>query len=209
MRKVFMMVSLIALTVNLVEGREKEVLSQQAGEEAVYTDGIKVNLTQEDIQEALTLGAQNRGSKDSGAKYYFGTREGYEEYGYLTTKFSSLVGLGWGSAKEHKKPDRFLIDYLSRFIVFGIEVVTYGDEIDFAKNYHIVLKQGGMVIRPEIPFWEQMGEKTPCFPESPSYKALVTGLFPYSEIDPKAKTTIILIKDRGESTFEVDFSRYK
>jgi hypothetical protein len=39
--------------------------------------------------------------------------------------------------------------------------------------------------------------------------AVIEARFIYSDIDPKAKTTVILIKDQRESRFEVDFSMYK
>jgi len=33
--------------------------------------------------------------------------------------------------------------------------------------------------------------------------------FPYSTLDPNARTTIVVIKDFGEEKYEVDFSRIK
>jgi hypothetical protein len=44
---------------------------------------------------------------------------------------------------------------------------------------------------------------------NPFSLAVIEARFLYSDIDPKAKTTVILIRDQRESRFGVDFSMYK
>jgi len=195
---VFLLVSL-----NGCAKREEE-------EEVVYSGGIKVNLTEEEIQEAINWGAEKKDSEHIFLSYSFGGR-GYppQEDGMIHTKFFGLAYLGYRLARKHKSPEKAEIEAIlhSYEEYFGIDISTYGDEIDFAKDYYIVLRQGIKII--EAVSTDRWADTTDYFPESPSYKATVTSIFPYSEIDPKGKTTIILVKDREESRFEVDFSRYK
>jgi len=205
-----MVVSLVALTVNLIQGREKRALAQEEEEEAVYSGGIKVNLTEEEVQEAINWGAENKDSFEVLIRpYVFGVLEAYEESGYIGTKFYYLAFLGYLSARKYKSPERAEVQTVLSAKVLPISISTYGDKIDFAKDYHMVLKQGEKVIQPVKVKAPELAEMTARFPESPLFRATMSADFPYSEVDPKGKATIILIKDWGESEFEVDFSRYK
>ena len=210
MRRFLIMVSLIALAVNLIQAREKKVLAQEEEEEVVYSGGIKVDLTEEEVQEAINWGAENKDSPEVLIRAYaFGNPRAYEESGHISTKFSLLAFLGCHSARRYKRPERADIEAVLGEKTLGVGIFTYGDKIDFAKDYHMVLKQGEKVIQPVSVKAPGLAEMTAHWPESPSYRATVRAEFSYSEIDLKAKAIVILVKDRGESSFEVDFSRYK
>lgn len=198
-----------------------------------YTGGIKINLTEEGIKEAIDWGAKDKNSygKNVSEAYRFGKplsnwigewvnfREAtgkkidnwseYKESGSIYTKFFSLATLGGSLAREGKSPERADIEKILNMRTMMVYIHTYGDKGQFAKNYRIVLKQGEKLIQPVEVKADGLACKTAFFPKSPSFSACVEARFLYSEIDPKAKTTIILVKDQGESRFEVDFSRYK
>ena len=176
----------------------------------MYTEGIKSDLTEEDIKEAINWGPKITKCPESFLRLYrFGSVRAYKEWGDIGTNFSSLAWLGWEEAQSHRSLKRTEIDKIAHSEDFTISITTYGHRPDFAENYRIVLKQGEKVIQPKyiVPTYE--ANPTSAFPEPPSYKAMVTAFFSYSEIDPKAKTTIVLTKDERESRFRVDFSRYK
>lgn len=178
--------------------------------EAVYTGGIKVNLTEEEVQEAINWGAENKDSPVVFRRpYNFGSPNAFEESGRISTKFYSLADCGYGTARKYKSPEKWMIDIILGYRTLTIYIFTYGDRLDFAKNYHMVIKQGEKIIQPVSVKAPELAKMTARWPHSPSYKAIVSGLFAYSEINPKGKAVIILIKGRGESKFEVDFSRYK
>ena len=178
--------------------------------EAVYTGGIKANLTAEEAKEAIKWGAKNKDSyKVIARTYKFGNPKLYNEFGLISTRFYLLADHGYRTVREGKSPERSEIYRILTERTFRIYIFTYGDTLDFADSYHVVLKQGEKIIQPVNVMAGWWVDKTPRFPKSPSYKATVLGMFPYSEIDPKGKATIILIKDPGESRFEVDFSHYK
>ncbi|MFQ5867969.1 MAG: hypothetical protein ACE5IT_08285 [bacterium] len=190
--------------------RQMRQLSWEEKGLAMYTNGIKVNLTEEEVKEAIDWGAENKDSPENIRSLYgFGELKGHKEYGYVATKFYTLAFLGCRSARRYKSPGRDEIEEILSSKEFWIRICTYGDKIDFAENYRIVLKRGKKVIKPGTRGSPRWTKTTAVFPSSPSYQATVTAFFPYSAIDPKAKTKIILIKDKGESSFEVNFSQYK
>jgi len=210
MRRFLIMVCLIALALTLTQVREKKVLAQEKEEETVYSGGIKVDLTEEEVQEATNWGRKNKDLPGMLLSFHqFGSSGPYEERGTITTKFSILAIFGSECAKSKTEVDRALIETILNYKLLGVTIHTLGDKIDFAKGYHIVLKQGEKVIQPVSVADISQANTTLYFPQSPSYVAEIGALFPQSAVDPKAKTTVILIKDRGESRFEVDFSMYK
>ncbi|MFQ5868104.1 MAG: hypothetical protein ACE5IT_08985 [bacterium] len=176
----------------------------------MYTEGIKVGLTEEDIKEAVDLGAKIKDTaKGFLPSYGFGSMKAYKEYGNIITKFCSLVLLSLKLGKGYKNLEEAKIEEINRLEHFTITILTYGDEVDFAKNYRIVLRQEEKVIKPVYIKTHYQALASSSFPQSPSFGAVVIAHFLYSEVDPKARTTIILVKDKEESSFEVDFSRYK
>jgi len=176
----------------------------------MYTDGIKVDLTEEEIKEAIDWGAKNKDSFWKVIKpYLFGKWGISEEFGVILTKSFYLASLGARSARNYKSPEESDIGVVLIDDTLHVMINTYGNEPEFYKGYQIVLKQGERVIHPvKIESRKQAGP-TVGFLNTPYYRGDVTGLFRYSEIDFRAKTTIILVKDEGESRFEVDFSEYK
>jgi len=220
MKKFLTIVFLISLFIAFVQISEKRIFAQEEEEKVIYDGGIKINLTAEETWEAIYWGAKN---KDSYSNIYLPYKFGgdwtaYEEKGTIGTKFFLLAFIGYKSAKEHKTPEKVSIEAILSEESLRITIETYGDKPDFAKDYRVVLRQHGKVIKPWFVYKPDWAGITNLLPESPPYKALVQAFFFYpgrvgwgqeSIIDPKAKTIIILIKDRDESRFEVDFSRCK
>ena len=176
-------------------------------------EGIKVDLTEKEVREAIERGTKMKEDpSDSLQLYHFGSVEPYEDHGHIHTKFFDLVVLGYTSAHTdmgYKNLETQDIVTIVRMEHLGISIVTYGDKKGFAKNYRIMLKQGNKLIQPDIFEGDMEIETLADSQESPSFEAMLLAYFPYSEIDLKAKTTIILIKDEGESRFEVDFFMWK
>lgn len=197
----------------LVQEREKKVLIQEEEKEAIYSDGIKVKLTKEEIQEAIDWGAENKDSPENiDSAYRFGEWESYKECGYISTKFYRLARFSCQSARSmYKSLTKSDIKGELACNSLTIVIYTYGDKIDFAQHYYMVLKQGDKIIQPKPGdvIADDWADMTARWPKSPSYRARVMAFFRYSKINPKAKTTIILDQGWGESKFEVDFSRYK
>lgn len=186
------------------------------------SEGIEVSLTEKEVQEAINWEAGNKDSLKNifdniNSPYLFGEIAGPSAYGYIHTKFSSLVFLSQDSARRYESLKKSDIEEILNAKTLSIAIIDYGEGLDFAKNYLMVLKQGEKIIHPahvdrrtETSIFSTISKIIGTY-EGPPFKTTVSADFPYSEFDPNAKTTIILIRDRGrkESRFEVDFSRYK
>ena len=173
----------------------------------MYSDGVKVDLTEEDIKEAIDWGRENKDNLENIFRHYsFGELAIYQEGGAVLTKTYALASLSCILAREYKSPDRAEIAEIVNRDTLGIAVTTYGSKADFLKGSRIFLKQGKKIIHPVKTEIEKQVESTE---DLSVYRGHLTGYFLYSDIDPKAKTKIILVKPGGESRFKVDFSRYK
>ena len=176
----------------------------------MYSDGIKVDLTEEDIKEAIHWGS---GNKDSSGNifqpYIFGKPGSYEQGGIILTKTFSLALESCISAGVYKEISKAHIQKILRNKFLPILINTWGSKKDFLRGSRILLQQGQKIVQPEHPTTFKHADPVAGFLSAPYYRWVIGGLFPYSEIDPKAKTIVILIGGRGESRFEVDFSRYK
>uniref|UniRef100_A0A7C2GWJ6 Uncharacterized protein n=1 Tax=Dictyoglomus thermophilum TaxID=14 RepID=A0A7C2GWJ6_DICTH len=91
-----------------------------------------------------------------------------------------------------------------------IAAQIYGDRIDFAKDYHCVIKIGEKIVQPieNESLKKDVAELTDKWPYSPAYKATNLYVFPTSEILRDAKVEIILIGDE-EYIFKADLSKLK
>jgi hypothetical protein len=173
-------------------------------------DGIKVNLTEGDIKEAINWGVKNKDSFwDVLKSYMFGKWGFSEEYGVVFTKTFYLACIGAMAARKYKSPDEVDIGAVLLDDNLHIMINTYGSKANFHKDYHIILKQDERVIHSTKTESKKEADPTIGFLSIPYYRSSVTGFFHYSEIDLRIKTRIILCKGQTQSGFEVDFSRYK
>lgn len=176
----------------------------------MYTDGIRVDLNQEEVKEALDWGVKNKFSTENIiAAYHFGSEEAHEEHGVIFTKFHALAVVAAESAREYRSPDASKIDEVLHRETFGIAIFTYGDWLGFAAGYHMVIKQGEKIIHPIEVEAAEGAMIEPRALGTPLVETPVTAEFRYSDVALKGKTTIVLIKDKGEISFDVDFSNYK
>lgn len=176
----------------------------------MYTDGIKLQLSHDEVNEALGAGASSPLSgRDFLDSYRFGSPDDFDEHGYIHTKFSRLTTLSRQAVRKYQEINQADIDEILQSSTLGVSIATYRGAPGLGKDSHIVLNQGDKIIQPiktellseyqmfdpglKVHFWE----------------TVLLGHFAYADIDPKAKTTIIFILPTGEDTYEVDFSRYK
>ena len=89
-----------------------------------------------------------------------------------------------------------------------VNVVLYGDRVNFAADSYIVLEQAGRTVKPSTVRFDARGDRTTAWPQQPAYRAKVIAQFAYAELDPRAKTTLTVFPSRGgQVSFELDFSR--
>lgn len=163
--------------------------------------GIELDPVKEQIEDTIKLGESNPGKKifETGfiKQAIFGN---WPKYGGGMVK-TKLVDLAVMSAMMRKARKNLSEKDALSMMKSDVLVINYrgGDDV-----FKIKLQQGGAVIEPANMRRPDLRGKDPR-----EHAAFFIATFPYSTLDPNAKTTIIVIKDFGEEKYQVDFSRIK
>jgi len=183
-----------------------------------YTGGIKVNLTEEDIKEAIEWGKENKNSSIIERTHTFGDHlyMEWEDGGRLLTKYLALALLSADLAKQGKSPSKTQIEEIANSDTFIVEFTIRLRVPIIFEDSTVLLKQGRKTIHPvktevlkeakAVPDMAMFGEQE----KMTIYDGCIAAYFPYSEIDPKAITRVAFTMKGGwVSLFKVDFSTYK
>jgi hypothetical protein len=175
-------------------------------------EGIEVNLSEKDIQEAIELGFQQKSNitKHLKKQYVFKEASPTETHGIVRTKWSKLALISGSYATDGKKITQDQAKVLTAYTYFQIDIETHGDKQKFYNNYKVYLIQKGKLIEPEqtkkldITHLYKMKYKGYS-----SYCVMITAYFSYEEIYPKEIAEIVLIKDTTREVFKVNLADYK
>jgi hypothetical protein len=176
--------------------------------------GTVINLSENDVADAVTLG------KEQGTKvikylkqhYRFGKEGTFEVQGIIRTKWSKLAmlaGLLIATDKELTETDK---ERILENTNLQIDIYTFGDTIEFAKEYKSHLVQNDTIVHPEkvsanhVTYLPGRRAVASGFPK---YRATVRSYFSYEGINPNNKARIVLVKDKEEVVFEINFANYR
>jgi hypothetical protein len=173
-----------------------------------------VDLSEKDIEDAKKVGKERSSTIVDYLKqcYRFGKEDVFEENGIIRTKWSKLVmfaGLLSAKDKQLTEKDKEMIMTETNL---QITIYTFGNKIDFAKDYKAHLAQKGKIIEPEkisashTTYYPMRRVVSSGFPE---YRATVRSFFPYDKISLNEKAEIVLVKNKKKVVFEVNFADYK
>jgi len=182
------------------------LFSHPAG--AVWT-----KLTEEQTNLAIAYGKTNKE-----ADYLTFFKEWRVDLGYgkgaarVITPFSKVAFEAKNSPFEHVKltPDDInkLLEELKDRLAFGVSL--YGDELDFAKDCHAVLKHKGQTIRPVEERHAEVAESSKSWPQSPAYRAICYYYFDLHRIDLNSTVTLEVSIPKGKPVeFTFDLSKIK
>ena len=182
------------------------LFSHPAG--AVWT-----RLTEEQTNLAIAYGKTNKE-----ADYLTFFKEWRVDLGYgkgaarSFTPFSKVAFEAKNSPFEHVKltPDDInkLLEELKDRLAFGVSL--YGDELDFAKDCHAVLKHKGQTIRPVEERHAEVAESSKSWPQSPAYRAICYYYFDLHRIDLNSTVTLEVSIPKGKPVeFTFDLSKIK
>jgi hypothetical protein len=137
----------------------------------------------------------------------FGSQEDLKPRGFLMTKVGSLVVLANHMALRALTPSAQDIAQVLDNKSLLVNVVIFGDRPNFAVNSYVVLEQNGRTIKPENVRFDARAERSAVWPERPAFRAKVVALFAYADLDPRAKTKLMVFPSGGgEVSFDLDFS---
>ena len=101
-----------------------------------------------------------------------------------------------------------LLEELKDRLAFGVSL--YGDELDFAKDCHAVLKHKGQTIRPVEERHAEVAESSKSWPQSPAYRAICYYYFDLHRIDLNSTVTLEVSIPKGKPVeFTFDLSKIK
>ena len=163
--------------------------------------GIEINPVKERIEDTIKIGESNPGKKIFNTEFVKSAMFGnWPKYGGGLVK-SKLVDLAVMSAMMRKARKNFTEENVLTIMESNNLSVSYRGGEDIFK---IKLMQGGRLIEPVKMVKPDMSKNG-----AREHAPLFLAVFPYSKIDLKAKTTILVIKDFGEDRHDIDFSRIK
>jgi hypothetical protein len=164
------------------------------------SQGIEVNPTKEQIDEVIEYGEANTGKifeTELVAPAIFG---GWPDFGGGLVK-SKLINLAVMSAMMKRAKKKLTEETINEIMAEKDLTISYRGGADV---YKIKLKQGLNLIEPKEMVKPDFGSKDPA-----KHAIFIVASFPYSRLDPNAKTSIVIIKDFGTDKYEVDFSSIK
>ncbi len=163
--------------------------------------GIDANPEKERIEDTIKIGESNPGKKIFNTEFVkpaiFGN---WPEFGGGLVK-SKLIDLAVMSAMMRKARKKLTEDNVLAMMESNVLSISYRGGVDIFK---IKLLQGGRLIEPM-----KMVKPDTSIKGERKHAPLILAIFPYSKLNLKAKTTILVIKDFGEDRHEIDFSRIK
>lgn len=177
---------------------------------SVAAEAIEVQPTRAQIEAALERGRAAAVARIPPDRLYawFGTPNELEPRGFLMTKMVGLTVLAAHFALRSATPTESEIARILEDRALLINVIMFGDGPNFAVDSYMVVEQGGRTIKPIKVRFDGQASRTSVWPQAPAYRAKVVASFPYEELDPRAKTKVLVFPNGGgEVSFELDFSQ--
>lgn len=165
-------------------------------------NAIELKPTKKDVDEAVKFGEAHSADilKTEPLKHAIYGKWPDSDGGFVKSKLVELSTLAAMYARRDKK----LTEEDINEVLKSNELEILGNVREelgaFPKEVYIELKQGDKVIKPK--------ELRPGIRMRENWTS-VNAVFPYSSIDPMAKTKIVLRVDSHEREYELDFSKIK
>ena len=170
---------------------------------------IEVQPTPEHIQATVERGkaAAAQGVSPDQLHTWFGAKEDLAPRGFIMTKLGSLLVMANHLSLRALSPTEQDIAQVMTNGNLLINVVLFGERVNFAADSYIVLEQAGRTVKPSSVRFDARGDRTAVWPQQPAYRAKVIAQFPYADLDPQAKTTLTVFPSGGgQVAFELDFA---
>ena len=175
---------------------------------AVPANGIEIQPTTEQVQTTVERGkaaARQRLSPDQ-LHTWFGAKKELAPRGFIMTKLGSLLVMANHLALRDLSPTEQDIARVMANDLLLVNVVIYGDRVNFAADSYVVMEQAGRTVKPATVRFDARGDRTAVWPQNPAYRAKVIAQFSYADLDPRAQTTLTVFPSGGgQVSFDLDF----
>jgi hypothetical protein len=171
---------------------------------------IEIQPSAEQIQNTIEQGraaARQRLSPDQ-LHAAFGSKEDLAPRGFIMTKLGSLLVMANHLALRELSPTEQDIAQVMANELLLVNVVIYGDRVNFAADTYVVMEQAGRTVKPASVRFDARGERTAVWPQQPAYRAKIIAQFPYADLDARAPTTLTVFPSSGgQVSFDLDFAQ--
>lgn len=177
---------------------------------APHAGAIELSPTPEQVRAVIERGrnaAEQRVSPDQ-LHSAFGSTEDLKPRGFIMTKLGSLLVMANHLSLRALAPTEQDVEQVLANPNLLINVVIFGDRVNFAMDSYVVLEQAGRAIKPVNVRFDARGDRTSVWPQQPAYRAKVIAQFSYADLDPRAKTRLMVFPSAGgEVSFDLDFAQ--
>lgn len=177
---------------------------------ACPSGAIETNPTHEQISRALERGKEVAVQHRSPDTLYarFGANDGTHPSGFFITKLRGVSVMAAHMALRGLEPSGEDIARVIEASTLQISTVIFGDSPSFAVNSYMSLDQGSRIIKPIAVRVDGQAGRTATWPDAPRFQAKVVASFNYTDLDPKAQTTITVFPATGgEVRFTIDLAQ--
>lgn len=176
----------------------------------IQSHAIEIQPTTEQIRNTVEQGkaaARQRLSPDQ-LHTAFGSKEDLAPRGFIMTKLGSLLVMANHLALRELSPTEQDIAQVLANDLLLVNVVIYGDRVNFAADSYVVMEQAGRTVKPASVRFDARGDRTKVWPQQPAYRSKIIALFPYSDLDMRALTTLTVFPSSGgQVSFDLDFAQ--
>ena len=180
---------------------------------STQADAIQKNLSQADIDAALAYGKKESKKAEEALhkSYCIGSCDFFSEHILIRTKWHKIARVASLSAEHNRKITPSEIQSIIEDNDLQIDVVVYGNSLNFADGYTLTMIQGNRVLVPSKLHADHFVEKRHGrrIEGFPTYHAVIRSYFPYDDLDLATPAKIILKKDSKECSYSIDFKQYK
>lgn len=182
--------------------------------------GIKFQLTDQDVQAALAWGKAHKQAELAAAyeATWGGGLGGFSAAmgavmpkALAATRYYQLAAYAQEQISKYLEVDPKRVEELRSGA--GLLILFTATDLypEFPKNLHVVLKQGDKVIQPLRIQGQDQVPKVQVDRGSRTWYGAFTAVFPENEIDPKAKSTLVIIDTtrNWEQKISLDFAKMK
>jgi hypothetical protein len=177
---------------------------------AVPSHAIENHPAAEQIQRTVERGkeaARQRLSPDQ-LHTSFGSKDDLTPRGFIMTKLGSLLVMANHLALRDLSPTEQDIAQIMANDLLLVNVIIYGDRLNFAADSYVVMEQAGRTVKPASVRFDARGDRTAIWPQQPAYRAKVIAQFPYADLDLKAPTRLTIFPSSGgQVSFDLDFAQ--
>ena len=182
--------------------------------------GIKFKLTDEDVEKAVAWGRTHSQAELLGVYQanWAGGLGGFSmalgavmPHAVAATRYYQIAAYAQEQTSKYQEVDPKRVEEIRSSTGLMIAFTATNLYPEFPKNLHVVLKQGEKVIQPTIIKGKDQIPRVQVDEHSKTWYSAFTAVFPETEIDPKAKSTLVIIDParNWEQKISLDFGKMK